>query len=230
MCLVKRYILCTDPSQLWFLWMLFGVFAIIWPFRKVVIERPVLGWVIAIVFYCIGIFGERFLPNIFCIWTACRYITFFVVGMRIRVKSETQQKLFTEMVPLYCWVIADLVLFAGRVFASRHSGMFWNIISGGLNFFLHMAGAIMAWTVLQKLADCIHWQDSKLFKILSSYSMPIYLFHMQLIYFTLSVLNGVVNPWLNAGINFIVAMIGSFVISVVLTRWKVTRVLIGERA
>lgn len=108
--LIKKYILCINPSQLWFLWMLFGVFAIVWPLRRVMIEKPLAGWAIAIAFYGLGIIGGKFVPNVFCIWTACQYILFFFIGMRIRVKSEKQERLITEIVPWYCRLIADLVL------------------------------------------------------------------------------------------------------------------------
>lgn len=95
---------------------------------------------------------------------------------------------------------------------------------------LHIVGSIMMWTVLQILASYIHWQDSKVFKALSSRSMTMYLFHQQIIYFTIAALNGVVNPWINAGVNFIAAIAVAFVISAFLMRWKITRILIGEKA
>ena len=60
--------------------------------------------------------------------------------------------------------------------------------------------------------------------------MPMYLFHQQIIYFTIYWLNGKVNPYLHAGINFVAALVGSFIISSILMRWKVTRFLIGEKA
>ena len=90
--LFKKYVLCINPSQLWFLWMLFGVFAIVWPLRNVMIEKPVIGWGIAIAFYGIGIVGGHIIPNVFCIWTACQYVVFFYIGMRIRVKTENPVK------------------------------------------------------------------------------------------------------------------------------------------
>ena len=227
--LIKKYILCINPSQLWFLWMLFGVFAIVWPLQRVMIEKPLAGWTIAIVFYGLGIIGGKVVPNVFCIWTACQYILFFFIGMRIRVKSEKQERLITEIVPWYCWVIADLVLFVGSVFAERQSGFVWRVMKFGTSFMLHIIGGIMAWTVLQTLASHIRWQDSKVFHTLSSYSMAMYLFHQQIIYFTIFALNGVVNPWINAGVNFVAAIAGSLIISAVLMRWKATRFLIGEK-
>lgn len=228
--LIKKYILCINPGQLWFLWMLFGVFAIVWPLRRVMTEKPLAGWVIAIAFYGLGITGGMFVPNVFCIWTACQYILFFFIGMRIRVKSEKQERLITEIVPWYCWIIADLVLFAGNAFAGQQSGFVWRVTTLGTNLLLHAVGSIMAWTSLQILAAHIHWQDSKVFNTLSSCSMAMYLFHQQIIYFTIAALNGAVNPWMNVGVNFTAAISGSLIISAVLMKWKVTRVLIGEKA
>lgn len=42
--------------------------------------------------------------------------------------------------------------------------------------------------------------------------------------------DGKVNPYLHAGINFVAALVGSFIISSILMRWKVTRFLIGKKA
>lgn len=227
--LIKKYILCINPSQLWFLWMLFGVFAIVWPLRRLMIEKPLAGWFIAIAFYGLGIIGGMFVPNIFCIWTACQYTLFFFIGMRIRAKSERQEQLITNKVPWYCWIIADIVLFAGSMLIGQKDEIIWSVISLALTFLLHVVGSFMAWTVLQALASHIHWQDSIIFKTLASYTMPMYLFHQQIIYFTIAALNGVVNPWINAGANFIVAIAGSLIISSFLMRWKITRFLIGEK-
>ena len=56
-----------------------------------------------------------------------------------------------------------------------------------------------------------------------------YLFHQQIIYFSLTILDGVVNPWINAGVNFIVATVGAYIISAILMKWKITRFLVGEK-
>lgn len=227
--IVKSYLLCISPDQLWFLWMLFGVFAIVWPIRKVLLEKPLAGWIIALGFYGIGLIGRRLIPNVFCIWTACQYVLFFFVGMRIRAKEEKQERLIIEAVPWYCWIIVDLILFAVTMIVGRNSGTVWSLIAILLNLILHIVGAVMAWTTLQTLANKVNWKGSKVFKTLSSYSMPMYLFHQQIIYFTIIWLNGKVNPWINVGVNFAAALIGSFLISSILMHWKSTRFLIGEK-
>lgn len=227
--LVKTYLLGINPEQLWFLLMLFGVFAIVWPLRKIIMKRPPMGWLIAIVSYGIGIVGKRLLPNIFCIWTACQYVPYFYLGMRIRIKEENGESKITEVIPWFGWVGIDAILFVGSILLSEQSGTIWSLMKVGLNFFLHIVGAIMAWTTLQIFANKVNWGKSKSFKTLSSYSMPMYLFHQQIIYFTITCLNGKVAPWIHAGLNFAAALIGSFLISAVLMRWKVTRLLIGEK-
>lgn len=200
-----------------------------WPLKKVMVEKPKIAYILALVFYAIGFIGNRFIPNVFCIWTVCQYIFFFFIGMRIRVKEENKEKLFTEIVPWFGWIIIDLAVFVGSIFVNQNSGIVWRMISIGVDFILHVIGAIMAWSILQMLANKVNWQKSKAFNMLSSYSMPMYLFHQQIIYFAIVWLNGKVNPWINAGANFAIALAGSFVISWVLMRWKTTRVLIGEK-
>lgn len=78
------------------------------------------------------------------------------------------------------------------------------------------------------LASHFEWKSSKLICGLMPYTMPIYLFHQQIMYFTISALNGKVSPFTNASINFVVALGLSIFISVFLMKWKATRFLIGE--
>lgn len=239
--LFKKYVLCINPSQLWFLWMLFGVFIIVWPFRNMMIKKPTIGWAIAIAFYGIGFVGGHIIPNVFCIWTACQYVVLFYIGMRIRVKTENAAEsdknekldkkhvLWSERIPWYVWLVFDLMLFVGSLWIDGKNGLIIKIASLGVSVLLHMFGAVMAWSILQMLAGHIRWQESKMFEKLSTYSMPMYLFHQQIIYFTLVTLNGVVNPWINAGVNFVAAIAGSLIVSALLMRWRVTRILVGEK-
>ena len=228
--LFRNYILCISPGQLWFLWMLFGVFAIVWPLRNIMIKKPVIGWMVSLAFYGVGVVGGRIVPNVFCIWTVCQYIVFFFIGMRIRVKSEQQERTLTDGIPWFCWLAIDIVLFAGGRLAGEQNGFILRVISIGMTFMLHVVGALTAWTSLQALASRICWQDSKAFKTLASYSMPMYLFHQQVIYFTIDWLNGKVNPWIHAGVSLGLAIAGSLIISAILMRWKVTIFLVGEKA
>lgn len=90
--LMDNYVLCKSPEQLWFLWMLFWVFALVWPVRNTVMAHPALGWAFALALYLVGIMGQRYLPNVFQIWTACQCMLFFLVGMRLRTSEEQGEK------------------------------------------------------------------------------------------------------------------------------------------
>ena len=145
--------------------------------------------------------------------------------MRIKLREKQQNNIDKNW---YLWVILDVLLFMAVRYLDAKAGMLWKITSEGIAFLLHAVGAVMAFTVLHTIAKRVPWQKSKEFRILSSYSMPMYLFHQQIIYFTLSWLNGKLNSWLHVGVNFLAAVIGSFLISALLMRWKVTRTLVGE--
>lgn len=225
--LVKKYVLCINPSQLWFLWMIFGVFVIVWPMRNIMLKNPAIGWIISIALYGVGSIGERIIPNIFCIWNACQYVLFFYIGMRIRDKREKNELLITDKVSPIWWIVLDLLIFAingaldSRLVIVRVAGIILGLLS-------HIVGSVMAWSVLQMLASHFEWKSSKLICGMMPYTMPIYLFHQQIMYFTISLLNGKVSPFTNASINFVVALVLSIFISIFLMKWKATRFLIGE--
>lgn len=209
--------------------MLFGVFAIVWPLWNLMSKNPATGWAVSFGIYAIGVIGNYLFPNVFCIWIACQFVPFFFIGARIRIKEEENTSLITEKIPIVVWILTDIILFVAFLFVIKTGGMLGSVLSIGVGFVLHIVGAIMAWRVLQWLGSKVNWRANKVSKLFTSYSMPMYLFHQQLIYFTIIALNGKVNPWINAGANFVFAIIGSLLISMVLMHWKTTRILVGEK-
>lgn len=87
----------------------------------------------------------------------------------------------------------------------------------------------MSFFVLQGLAEKVDWRNNKMFMFLSKQSMAIYLFHQQIIYFTISYFNGKINPFSNVLMNFLIAILLSSLIGKFLMRFKCTRVLVGEK-
>ena len=228
--LFKKYILCINPSQLWYLWMLFWIFALIWPLKNKMIEKPVTGWIIAFLSYGIGLLGSWKIIDVFCIWEAFRFIPFFYIGMRIHKKESDDHQLFINKIPCLWWFAFDILLFSTTIYIKNLNGSIWAVIRYGSTFLLNLTGAVMAYKSLSVLGSRINAKNNRLIKKLASYSMPMYLFHQQIIYFSILALNGKVNPWAHAAINFTIAIIGSYLISFILMRWKITRILIGEKA
>lgn len=222
---IENFAFGISPGQLWFLLMLFCVFVIFYHLSDFFARKNFLGAVTCLVIYGIGIIGSSFLPNVFQVFRACIYLPMFWVGFKIRQNGSQLLK----KIPLLVWFIADVLLFVGVQFLSDIDGAIFKLLNLGADFILHIIGALMAFLALQKLADCIKWKKSRVFEFLSKNSMPIYLLHQQVIYIFISRLNGVINPYLHAGINFIGAMVISLLLSALLMRFKWTRFLLGEK-
>lgn len=219
---INKYVFATAPNQLWFLLMLFVVFTIFWLLSNFFEKHTFLGGAVAIGFYGLSLVGGRVIPNIFQIWTACAYIPFFWLGFKIRQYGSGNLRKIHSLV----WIIGDVALFVLTRYLSAFDFGIFKLLNFGFSFVLHMVGAMMAFVVLQKIANRINW-NNRYFDFWSSRSMTIYLFHQQVIYFFIYGLNGVVNPYINAIVNFIGAMVVSLVISTVLMKFKWMRFLIG---
>ena len=223
--IVIQYGLGTSPSQLWFLLMLFCVFIIFHPLSSFFEKHNIGGAIVVIVLYGIGLVGQMVLPNIFQVFRACAYIPLFWLGFKVRQYGSR----VLRKIPILVWLASDVLLFAIAQYLSSFDGIIFKLMNLGLEFVLHIVGALMAFVILQKITDKIKWKESKVFGILSKNSMPVYLFHQQVIYIFVTWLNGLINPYLHAGINFIGAMVVSLLISSILMKFKWTRMLIGEK-
>lgn len=221
----QRYVLCTAPSQLWFLLMLFGVFVIFWILSDFFYKHDLLGAVVVLSFYGTSIIGPRFVQNVFQVWTVCGCIPLFWIGFKICQHGSV----LLRKIPFIAWFAMDIALFASREYISLFDGTMFSLLGLGLSFLLKIIGAIMAFVGLQKLADKINWKENKLFSLFSKSSMPVYLIHQQLVYFSAYLFNGLVNPYVHSALNFIFATVVSVAISAWLMRYKATRFLIGEK-
>lgn len=206
--IIFKYLLCTGPSQLWLLWMLFDIFCFVW-----IISNWLKNDFIAIFISCIAwligyVCGTRF-PNIFCIWTAFNYLPFFILGMKLREKNTC----FLYKVPTILFVFMQLVLFVVYQITSSNSTILYRLVNLIALYSAHILGALMSFFVLRWLAEKVDWKNNKLFMMFSKYSMTIYLFHQQIIYVTIIWLNGKVNPYVHSFVNFLVALVLSSFIS-----------------
>lgn len=221
--LFYKYVLCINPSQLWFLRMLFNVFIIAWCLKKY-IRNNLYALIICLLSYAIGLIGGKFMNNFFCIWTSLRFLTYFIIGMKINEKADSS---FLKISPLF-FLVAHLVLFIIVNLLSKYDGVLISVLTIGFGYVMNIMGALMSFTVLSIVSEKFAWKDNRVFNDLSKRTMIIYLFHQQIIYFTIILFNGRVSPILNMLINFVVAMIISYIISEVLLKFKVTRKLVGE--
>ena len=221
----KKYIIATAPSQLWFLWMLFDVFMIVYCLSELIYKSNVISVLVSLAGIVIGIIGGKLFPNVFCIWTGFSYIAYFILGCKIRQYGSDK----LNRIGVAVWVAIHTLLYVMVIHLKSFNGLLFKISSFGLTVILQLIGAVMAFLVLQKLAGCVGWKQNKLIKGFSQISMPIFLLHQQIIYFSISLFNGHVNPYVNAIINVAFAIVGSAVITKLFYKVKVFRVLMGEK-
>ena len=221
--LVKNYLLGASPSQLWFLLMLFWVFAIFWLISDMICEKPLFGGIIICALYCIGLL----MPSIYCFNSGLMYLLFFYIGFLIR--SFDLGNKFLYRVPSLMYLVIDIGLFIVYKFIGGFDGILF--IKGmflGCGILLHIVGAIGAFVILQRFVKRF-LQGNKVIDFLGKHSMVVYLFHQQLIYFSIGRFNGVVPPIVLALINFAFSLSISIVISVLMHKTKITKVLVGSK-
>lgn len=221
---VKNYVLAVSPSQLWFLTMLFVVFVLFWLLSDYFTKHTFGGLVVVLGLYGVGLVAGTKIPNYFSIFTALRYLSFFWLGFKLRQHGTS----IVWKIPALLWILASVGLFALTRFLGGRSGIVFTVINIGLSFLTSVVGALMAFVVLQKLAVKIKWNGT-VFACFSKHSMVVYLLHQQVIYFFIYFLNGLVNPYLHAAINFVGAMSISLMLASVLLKFRATRFLIGEK-
>ena len=73
------------------------------------------------------------------------------------------------------------------------------------------------------------WKNNYALSFFSERSMVVYLYHQQIIYCSIYIFNGVLNPGLNACVNFMFAMGLSMLIASIMIKNRFTRFLVGEK-
>lgn len=222
--LIKQYLLGTSPNQLWFLLMLFWVYIIFYFLSNFFKERNILGSIVAIGFYGVGIVGGKFLPNVFSIWTGFKYVPIFYFGFKLKQFD----KCFLYKIPVWIWFVVDVVLFMSKMFLPATNGTLYTLCGMGLDFALSIVGSVMAFFALQKLALLIR-EENSVINALFKHSFGVYLFHQQIIYFVIYPLNEVISPLFIIILSIIISGATSFLITHLLLKTKPTRFLIGEK-
>lgn len=227
---VKNYLLGINPSQLWFLLVLFFVFIIVWPLSETINNNNIKALGIGIGFLVIGIVGTQAVQiNVFFIWTAIQDILYFIIGMIIRRLHKEGKVLTTRWYIKWGMLIADILLFAVQwKWLVDKTGMLFKIANLAVGVTIHCLGAITAFIFLQDMAKRVNW-DRKWFKLLAVNSMAIYLFHQQIVYISIAGFNCIIPPAVHMMINMMLAVIGSIIIAKLLRTNRYTRLLIGEK-
>lgn len=218
----KAYLFGEDAEQLWFLLMLFLVFVIAFMLSDYVKRHTLYGVLICIIFFFVGLVVTRGMPNYFCWRTAFQYLIFFFLGFWIRQYNNLNR------IPWFVWLLLNISFFTLNRYIVTSSALMLGV-SSIIQLISHIAGAIFAFAFLQRIAFSFRYyiRESRLWKVLAENSMGIYMFHMQVIYYTLFLFNGALHPVVHSVVNFVSAFFISLMLSILLRHFRVTRFLIG---
>lgn len=150
-----------------------------------------------------------------------KYVIFFYIGGCIR-KTE---KCFLYKIPTVVYFLLDAVLFVVWIYLDNLN---IKVLVIGWNLVLCMIGGISAFVIFQRIAQSVN-TEALCAKFGYKHSMTIYLFHQQIIYCIIFLLDGRVNPYLIVLINFIGSITVSSFISIAINRFPITRFLTTGR-
>lgn len=221
--IINNFFLGVSPNQLWFLLMLFWVFVIFWGISNVTDRHPIIGIGLALTLYFVGIITTN-IPNYYNIRTGLQYVIFFCTGFLLRKYDFERLKRF----PSVLYIAVDIFLFAINLKIGTVSGLIWKMGYVGTGFLLHQWGSIAAFIILQKVMDRSKHLNNRILYLLSVHSMTIFLFHQQIIYFSISLFNGKLNSLFLVVVNFLISIFVSMLLSMLLRKWNITRFLLGN--
>lgn len=221
--LFHRYALMADPSQMWFLVMLFLVFMFFEFFSdrikvsfKNLLIILVLSTVLSRLAYYFHIDYFQ-LPKVF------QYILYFYFGGFIYYnKNKISAK------QAFIMALSAVALYICSMFAASSYMKPFHYMSIAINPIVSIleAGSIYYFCTALIKSGKIK-AKSKIYKLLEDNSFGIYLFHQQIVYFTIVWLNGLVHPVAQALLSFVIALSVSLLMSWLLKKWRVTRFMFG---
>lgn len=222
--IVYKYVLGCAPSQLWFLPMLFLLFII---FYRVLYEKHVStkGMLVVV---AVSIGGGYLLDNIginvFQVSTAVKYAGYYYLGAYL-YRKETDNRWIIPISgfgSIVCFVINNAIE------VNTTASAVVRLVGLILGYMCSYMGVIFVYYTVKKITEkLINAKKSKLWNEFKKRSFGIYLFHQQIIYLTIIPLNGKVPPIVQVMISFLCAVGVASIITAVLKRFKLTRILYG---
>ena len=193
---VIKFLLGYSPSQLWYLLMLFFLFLLIYGTGRLFCNIK-LKFLYLICFSIYGIYVglSAFIILPFQIFTALKYMPFFILGMN-----------YEEIINAHKWNTICLLAFNIILFAiwsiCQGELLYIKIIKSSIAYFVSITGILFSIKFIFSIKN-ISFFESSLYRFLQRNNFRLYLFHQQIIWMIIDLLNGKVSPWLIVAVNFI---------------------------
>lgn len=222
--IVYKYVFGCAPSQLWFLPMLFLLFVF---FYKILDENHVSTkgmFVVAIISIGGGYLLDKIEINLFQVSTAVKYAGYYYLGAYL-CKEKNENKF---MIPIS--ICGSIVFFVLKTIIDINTSnsilvRSFSLISGYMCSYMEV---IFVYYIVKLITEKLgNTSKSKIWNRLKENSFGIYLFHQQIIYLTIIPLNGNVSPIVQVMCSFVCALGIASIITVILRKFKLTRILYG---
>jgi len=217
-----KYVLCISPGQLWFLIMLFLVF-ILFEFLSNKIKISKMNLIIIYIVFTL-LFGIIEYLNIdyFQLPKVFEYSVFFYLGgylYKFRNSFNYKKIIF---------IIIGIIILLLSNYLIDDKNIIFKILKIYLSQLLSILEVIIIYVIGNYLINKKKIKiNNKIYKLFESSSFGIYLFHQQIIYFCIVLLNGLVHPIMQVIITFIISISISLVMSLLLKKNNVTKVMFG---
>lgn len=221
--LVYRYLFMADPSQMWFLIMLFLVFCFFEFFSdriKISLKNLIIVFLITTVVSRITFLLHI---DVFQIPKTLQFILYFYFGGFV----YSHKNKITGKQTLIMVMIAGL-LYLGSLFADSSGVDILKIAKLAVAPIISVLEIGSIYYICTRLISKKKINlKSKFYNLLEDNGFGIYIFHMQILFFAIAIFNGVVPPIVQVAITFLISLFGAVVMSWVLKKWKVTRWMFG---
>lgn len=214
-------------AQLWFLLMLFFVFIIAYALYPIIESnnKIIMFFLFLILLQCSLLGTVQKIPNYFQINNVLKHLPLFVLGMKLRQNKTC----WLRNIPVWLYVLADIFLcIVFILLKNKTDNSIIAVMLIVIGILLNFVGALMFFFVTQKIIGSRNFYKN-VFPFFFKRSMVVYLFHQQIVYFSLWIFNGKINPYFHATVNFFFAFLISILIGSFLMHFKYTRFLLGEK-
>lgn len=225
-----KYVLCTSPSQLWFLVMLFVLFVVFTLLTRIIaFDQCKLSRLIAVfVVLCVaGVAIEVIgFPNYFQISRAIQYAPYFMMGLLFRRLVSVITLLKKPKYICGLWIVSMLAYATStvQIFGGE-------VLHSSLSLFTGIVGVLALFTTSCALSDIRYGQyTTRLTDIVTNGNFVIFLFHQQIIYMVYTCLNReFISPIIVVITAFVASISFCLALTKFLARYTLTRRLFGVR-
>ena len=184
-----------------------------------------MGIFVSLIFYGVGTLAMMFLPNIFQIWKAFACVIFYYMGFAFRNHSNN----ILYKIPWFIYFLIHIFVFCiNFYFVSNQSGIIFKALSVALSFLCNVLGTLTIVIGLSKFSFK-KLQKTRIYSFLLKHNFVMYLFHQQLIYVAISLLNNKASTSVIIAVNLIFSSVISALIAVALSKIPKVKYVFGYK-